>query len=454
MPNPNSFPPGLPLVAYAEQLCKGARVLIVGDSALPLAEAVMARGARLVHVVERDPIRRAELAARSALRAITFGGPDEDLREGTFDLLLVENLAGEPDPHSSVRSLSRMVSPRGTVLIAAPNPDAGEPLVPPSRYQGALDYYALYDAVTAALPHVRMLGQVPFVGYALIDFAAEGEPAPVFDTSLVPARGEEPEYFVAFGSHHPKPLDEYVVVQLSSAAVALARKEAAKTNGNPPAPEATVQKPAPVQVRPTDQGDLTSELKKQLTKQEAWITELEARATVADERADTAESELDELRERLGNLALLHTGELTSLRGERDAAREEVERLRRRANDLSDLLEIKQAELSSAASETESSNEVAKLEAQLLEQGQKLRGLEVALREAERTGRSLVRKLSSPPTSKLVSVRADTAEPTPSTTEVAERLVEAEAELVSLRWSLSMLMHQRAGGALPPGVPS
>ena len=77
-----------------------------------------------------------------------------------------------------------------------------------------LDYYALYDAVAAQFPHVRMLGQMPFVGYALADFGTEREPEPTFDSGFVPGGAEEPEWFIALASEHPTRLDEFAVIQL------------------------------------------------------------------------------------------------------------------------------------------------------------------------------------------------------------------------------------------------
>jgi hypothetical protein len=471
MPSPESIPPGLSLVAYAEQLCKGARVLIVGKSAVTLANAVLDRGARLVHVFERDPARRAEALARSSSRAVTFGSPDEGLREGFFDLVLVENLANEPDHKETVRTLSKMMAPRAAALIAAPNPEATRPLLASAGASRPLDYYALYDAVAAALPHVRMIGQVPFVGYALIDFAAESEPAPVFDTSLVPARGEEPDYFVAFGAQHPRMLDEYVVVQIPSADVArgeLSERPASPSEvpvavprGETPAPFVPAASvlpatpaPSPEPPRRTEDARI-AELERQLSRQEAWIAELEARAATADERADSAEAELDELRERSANREQVFAADTGVLRQERDEARAEVERLKRRTNDLSDMLELKQTELTALANDPESAKEISQLEAQLKEQGQRLRGLEADLREAERTGRALVRKLMTQPApapSPPQPVAESSGVSTDSAVAVAERLAEAEAELVSLRWSLSMLTRVRTGASLAPGA--
>src|SRR5690606_26474927 len=79
---------------------------------------------------------------------------------------------------------------------------------------GSLDYYTLYDLVAAQFEHVRMLGQAPFVGYAIADFGAGGEPEPALDSAFVPGGAEEPEWFIALASSMSVHLDEFAVVQL------------------------------------------------------------------------------------------------------------------------------------------------------------------------------------------------------------------------------------------------
>ena len=53
----------------------------------------------------------------------------------------------------------------GAAVFATPNPD---------RNPGALlTYYELYDLVSLQFPVVRMLGQAPFRGYTIADFAPD-----------------------------------------------------------------------------------------------------------------------------------------------------------------------------------------------------------------------------------------------------------------------------------------
>jgi SAM-dependent methyltransferase len=489
----SSLSASLPLVAYVEAFCRQARVLWVGDARSALPKALLERGARLVYVCDRDAARRREAQARSSERAITFGALDDGpaaLREGFFDLALIENLAAEQSPKEVLANVSRLLAPRGVALVAAPNPEAKRPLLTSTKSERALDYYALYDAVISTLPEVRMLGQVPFVGYAVVDFSAEGDPNPVLDSSLAPPRGEEPDYFVALAGRERRALEEYAVIQLCAADVLTASAEKA----------ASVQVPAPVApvappVAPERAPNPNVALEQKLAKQEAWISELEARAATADERADTAESELDEVCERFSAQEKVHEKERTVLVRERDTVKSELEQAQKRARELEARLATKESELTklqtetsslksrsavleaessrsnaeaqslkaetqslkaetqalkaetqalkaeaqslkaeaaalkakTEALETETENlpELDRLEAQLKERGERVLGLERELIEAERVGRELLRKLREPATPGNAQA-------------LAERLALAEAELVTLRWSLEL----------------
>ncbi|HET9959524.1 MAG TPA: hypothetical protein VFQ61_33765 [Polyangiaceae bacterium] len=387
--------PSLPLVAYAEALCNSAHVLFVGDARSGVPEALVERGARWVHVCDPDSARQSEAAARSQHKAVTFGRLDEgplSLRDGFFDLVLLEDLSRAPDPAAVLTPLARLLAPRGVALIGAPNRSVTEPwlLTSSEGEASSVDYYRLYELVSSTWPAVRMLGEVPFVGYAIVDFSAEDEPSPVLDTSLLGGSAEEPEYFIALAGRERRALDEYMVVQVRAAELRtaevpsteprstelrstdrasvtppaavpavspeLARSPAQSAGGKSAAPQLTPRPPVAQPAAALSSADLerlarVSELERRVAQQESWIQQVEAQAAAADERADAAETELDSLKERLGNLTQNHGQERTALVRERDALKRDVERLSRRANDQEDLLVAKQAELTTKQEE-------------------------------------------------------------------------------------------------------
>src|SRR5450432_3615099 len=305
--------PSIALAAYAEPLAANRRVLVFGSALGALSLQLLERGARAVHVCDPDAVRVAEAAARNRSTQITFSTlADSDLsvRDGAFEVALIENL-GAFNALSILKKVHRALAPRGVAMVACPNPDAAFPLLRASNPSAtALDYYALYDAVAAEFEHVRMLGQTPFVGYAIADFSASGEPEPALDTSFVPGGAEEPDLFIALAAGHELRLEEFAVIQLPTRQL-LASMGAASESG------------ALGQARDAERklqrriGELESRLKKsekveapaapapapvdnrELARLNHWIGELEARASTADERADHAETEIEELRAKL-----------------------------------------------------------------------------------------------------------------------------------------------------------
>jgi hypothetical protein len=225
--------PSIALAPYVEALVVGRRVAVLGDVTLGLADELVARGARLVHAYDPDPARVAEAIARKApgfgspaagrpaARGVVHAllGDDLGVRDGAFDAVLVPDLALFADPSELVRRARKLVAPTGAVIALSPNPDAKRRLVPSAAgARRALSYYEVFDLLSLQFPVVRMVGQAPFVGYAIVDFAPSREPDVSFDASLMSGT-EEPESFLAIASDRPISTDAYVVVEVPAADV-------------------------------------------------------------------------------------------------------------------------------------------------------------------------------------------------------------------------------------------
>ncbi len=417
--------PSTALVAYAEPLVEGRRVLVFGDASSSLAEHLLDRGARLIHVYDPDPARVAQAATRNTERRITFAPLSEGglaAREGAFDLALVENLSAIPHPSSALRSLRRALSSSGVALVATPNPDAEQRLVDSGRGSEELDYYGLYDAVSAELGQVRMLGQTPFVGYAIVDFAPEGEPVPAFDSGFVPGGAEEPEQYIAVGSNGDVDLEEMAIIQLPIAAVGASkqRESASETKRAERAERRIAQLEAELGRARKNASDpqKLEEMRSELEKRDSWIRELESRAAAADSRADDAEAELERLREKAAHddeaEARLRAHEVAARAAEKELALlkerlDEAERLAERAKKERDWAEERvqglQEELEAALQDAEEAqaeptdpealeqletayaelkSEKAELEATLEKKGHKVEKLEKKLHKLEK----------------------------------------------------------------------
>ena len=231
-PQRTGLHPSIVLSAYVEPLVRGRRVAILGDATIGLADELSQRGARLVHVYDPDAARTAEALARAApgrphqvSYAVLAG--DLGVRDGAFDMVMVPDLSLFADPADVLRRARRLCAQTGVAVFVAPNTGGtGRKLLagprrvtPASLSEGAaartlpLGYYELFDLVSLQFAKVRMVGQAPFVGYTVADFAPRGEPEVSVDTSLL-ATSEEPEHFIAIASDRPVTLDAYAVIEL------------------------------------------------------------------------------------------------------------------------------------------------------------------------------------------------------------------------------------------------
>jgi hypothetical protein len=205
------------LGVYGEELANGARTAVFGNATLGLAEELAHRGARLVHVYDTDPARVAEANARSHDRSIFFAtlpeGGDVGVRDGAFDFVLVPDLSLFANPAAIMTLVRRVVSPLGAALIASPNADAKAPLLRVGSAHKALGYYELYEAIAGHFASVRMIGQAPFVGYAVAELSVE-DPEPTIDSSLAESEGKEPDWFLALASDRNLRLDPFALIEL------------------------------------------------------------------------------------------------------------------------------------------------------------------------------------------------------------------------------------------------
>jgi SAM-dependent methyltransferase len=313
--------PSIALAAFAEKFIEGRRVLVFGNALSSFWEQLIERGARLVHVCDGDASRVAEAAARNTSQNVSFaplGGAGLAVRDGAFDVGFIDNLAAFSDATQTVHKLKRALSPRGIALVSAPNPDLEHPLIGATLESGQkLDYYSLYDVVHREFQVVRMVGQMPFVGYSVAELAPAEDPDPCLDAGFVPGGTEEPEWFVAVASHADVEIDPFLVVQLpcdtllKNGAERMLREQLRTARSAERSAverlarlEAEQRKLSEAAERHQKDVDLARQLRllqEELERKESWILQLEARAATADARADEADQELEELRGSLGS---------------------------------------------------------------------------------------------------------------------------------------------------------
>lgn len=206
-----TVPSPLALIPYAERFIEGRRVVIFGDASTYLAEGVLERGARSVHVYDPDGSRAAQAAA-TAQKGLTFSGyrsGDTNPREGSFEICIIPDLGRFPDPLALLTQARRSCAAGAILLAATPRVEDEDA----SEHPSLLNYYSFYTAVRKHFRAVKMVGQVPFQGYALVDFSA-GDLEISVDASLTDAEDREPIAYLAIASDHRLAIDPYAIVQL------------------------------------------------------------------------------------------------------------------------------------------------------------------------------------------------------------------------------------------------
>jgi hypothetical protein len=333
----------LVLAPLLERLVSGRRVVVLGEATLGLATELTARGARLVHVYDPDAGRAAQAMVTLGGRNVAYAPLSEDLgiRDGAFDLALLPDLSLFAHPASAITRARQLTGQRGVVIVgceatpdfvgeakkpAAIDPATGEPR--PAK----LGYYELYDALSLAFREVKMLGQLPFSGYAMVDFGAEGDVVVSVDTSLTDGNPRTPRFFYAIGSDTPVQIEDYTIVELPGSALS-----ASEVDGEEEEAPETVQ-------RPGEQARLVEQLEEQRQK----LNEITAHGVKTAAELATERHRRAELEARLGEEARLK-GELTELaRAYEQRAKEAIllaQETERRAIDLSERLRVRESQV-------------------------------------------------------------------------------------------------------------
>ena len=421
------------------------RVLVIGDCFSPTAEALVERGARLVEVRDPDAGRVAEAATRNPSRHITYapltlgaGG----VRDGAYDFAIVENLAIVAEPRELLKSLRRALSIDGVAYIASPNLASETRLLPESSEAEPPEYYELFDLVGEEFEHVRMLGLAPYVGYSVVDFAIEEDPAVSLDPSFIDGGAEEPEWFVALASQDEVACDEFMVVQLPCEAVLASVSGSSELRTAREAARSAERRTAQVEARSRraiEKAELDAAAAReqieaaerrsnpgQLEKQQRLIREVEARAEAADARADHAGEQLDAERARFKQQTKEHARAVERLERQLETARDNRSAHKDDDRRLEKALADAKAKLASLAGLEGLGGELDGLTERLAERASRVRTLEAELREGERLSRELLAELEL--------LRADTADGGD-----AGQVAALEADLAEAKWTIQAL---------------
>jgi len=195
----------LPLYSYLKPLLEGARVLEITSGDGGSAQLLAQLGASKVVSVGG--------AGRSGgkvqhLAAFSVG---ELERQAPFDVIILapgERFFSPATAQLTWPQLGRLLSPTGHVCASVASADAK------NAERGALEYYAVLDALSPHFPVVRMFGQTPFEALGIAEFdAAEGGLR--VESGLVDPETEEPSHYLVVAGQTEGPAFGYALVQVT-----------------------------------------------------------------------------------------------------------------------------------------------------------------------------------------------------------------------------------------------
>jgi chromosome segregation ATPase len=205
----------LPRYIFAESLFARRRVLEIGAVASTLGQSarfLSTRGARIVVAADADLSAVQDAQSRLAgpnlrFRATVF----DDLDAGSFDLVIVADLAPYVRAPELLKDLARLVAKNGYLMGGLRNP-AGLSLanvMDPEGQDPPPTYGQLLDALTVHFRSIEVATQSPVLGYQLAFEKGEGLQV---DGSL--AGASEAAYYVVLAGHEPVRFFDPTWVQL------------------------------------------------------------------------------------------------------------------------------------------------------------------------------------------------------------------------------------------------
>lgn len=203
-------------LCYFTDMFVHRRVLVVSDSE-QTAGFLAKLNARYVCSISESNAENSAASAKGQRGPVEFKNVQFDnlnFRDGMFDVAVVPNLEAVPNATALLNELRRVVGRRGHVIAASPNPMCESPLQPLPNQSSSVDYYQLYDVLSQSFDSVQMIGQAPFLGYAVSDLTAPEDTEISFDGSLLENNAEEIEWFIAVCGEEAVALDGYAIIQI------------------------------------------------------------------------------------------------------------------------------------------------------------------------------------------------------------------------------------------------
>jgi hypothetical protein len=186
------------VLTVCEAYCVGRRVALVAPGASAVADGLLAAGARSVHHYATDDARLARPArADRTLLVRDLPAGDFDVREGAFDLVVVDDLGRLGDVPSWLGRFRRLVGASGVFVAGAPRSAGGDGTT------GGFGVHELDELVSVQFAWVDLRGLASFHGALVAPIGAQGAIGEFVLYPLDDGRAA-PEELVVIASQKPR----------------------------------------------------------------------------------------------------------------------------------------------------------------------------------------------------------------------------------------------------------
>jgi len=190
---------------YIEPAVRDRRILVVGPEGGPMEEVLGRMGAQLVRTWTPGTSRALpwDLASLRGKRDAGGGAP---VRPGEVDLVFVPDLGEIDDYRGVLAEAARLLARDGLMVVSVRNAECTVPVSETGLEERAevWSLESLEQLLDQFFDWVEMVGQSPFLGYALASWeAARGREGVRLDTSLMNREGEDPEFILALCAPEP-----------------------------------------------------------------------------------------------------------------------------------------------------------------------------------------------------------------------------------------------------------
>ncbi len=190
---------------YLEPVVRDRSVLVAGPRAEATEDVLRRMGAARVRSAGTGDVRPLpwDLAGLRGKRDAD-GGRTLPVRPGEVDLIFIPELGEIDDYRAVLGEAARVLGPEGQVMVSVRNAECTVP-VSDTGLTDTPEFWSLdslEELLAQYFEHVELVGQSPFLGYALASYeSARGREGVRLDTSLMNEQGEDPEFIVAMCGH-------------------------------------------------------------------------------------------------------------------------------------------------------------------------------------------------------------------------------------------------------------